>query len=420
MSVKIIDNETEFQDCINKASKQADNMGSITAAKMIKAQRLFGHAISMLNSNVSANIKKFIDLMYEAFTTDFLVCIMELRTQFLTIDILNNLIKINEISDLDCKARICLLFLCGNNIELISQSLLKYPNTIMLLQLRATYYSFVNEWDKSLEDIEQALKSNPLCYETLYQKSVVIWQKDDWKNSIESLKKFLSLAPKDHRKIPQSYYMMGLAKMRWMDEMGKCFYADVKELFNKGLECEKDQLPCFIPYKSDKKDFLIKVLNSPSFSGRMEKKTSSLPDRHAMKIESITKDNRRISLILQHRELYKKINEIKQKNKPDMMEFTTKTLIKKNSVKSIKDFKPVFLRDIDLTKDNVLEKCVLSLKSIEIAIIDVSTTLVAVDDHGFVERVEIYNSKDDYDMLFEIGCNFSIKNPCIGRALDGK
>jgi TPR repeat protein len=392
------------------------NKGSITAAKMLKAQRLFSQSLSMLENG---DITSFINTMSEAYETESLVCLMPLHLKDESIKVLETFISKNEKNTLDCKARICLIYLCMNSIDFISVSLLKYPNTKTMLQLRGCVYGFENKCDQALDDLEAVLKIDPLCYEALYFKSSSLFQLKEYKKSIETFNQFLTIAPKDDRIIPKSYYLMALMELHLRKGS---MIQNVQQLFNKGIESEKEQLPCFMPYECKEKEFLTLLFKIPEIKQPSDKRNENFAsESHSMKIESIAKDYRRISLIVEHRENHKHLIDMKKTNMPNIV--TSKCPLKKQSVESIIGLKAIFLRDIDFTKDHVIKSCVLTLKVIEIPNIIKSTMFVAVDDYDIAERVAIYNLKENNDRIeemFEIGCRFSIINPYIRMALDGK
>ena len=218
--------------------------------------------------------------------------------------------------------------------------------------------------------------------------------------------------PKDHRKIPQAYYTISLR--HFIDNKGKS-----REYYQKGLKSEMNQLPCFIPYESPIKEqlslFFENVINNNSCN-----ETSILKQVHIR--EAIANDFRRISLIIEHREYEHTLKIINESNN-GLYYKNTAIPPKKQALNSVIGLKPIFLRDIDFTKDHILDNCVLSLKSIEIPTISTSISFVCVDDHNVAERIAIYNFKEDRrrkEEIFQIGCRFSIINPYLRIAHDGK
>jgi len=413
---QISENFLHKYDC-KMLKDYAINRGSLIATKMSKAQSLFYEGIFMLeNDTFNKQTEKFITLISEAFQIESLVCLMPVHLNEKVIEIFKNFIIINKNEQLDCQARIGFMFLT-KNIEFIGTTLLKYPKTKIMHYLRGCLYCFEQKWDDALIDFEIATKIDPKCYESLYFKFSALFQSKRRKECIESFTKFLSIVPKDYRKLPHAYYTMALAVMSENLEKAKEFYEE-------GLKCENNQIPCFLPYKSTFKDNLSLVFKNindkPKFSSAAQIKSESVESASKGHIrELIAKDYRRISLITEHRCYFAAAN---IKGKDLNVVFNTKAPLKKQLLESIIGLKPVFLRDIDFTKDHILKNSVLTLKSIDVPTVDISTKIVVIDDNNAAERVAIYNLKEDpakIKEMFKIGCKFSIINPYIRMALDG-
>ena len=400
----------------------AFNKSSDTAAKMFKAQTLFFEAVSMIDTEeFSSNMDKFTSLLSKAYQIEPLVCSMPVNLNDKVINIVQNFLKKNKNNDLDCHARICLMYLYINNMDFVNSSILKHPNSKPMYQLRGCLYELEMKWHEALVDFETALKLDFLCCESLFHKSNVLFNMERWKESIESFRKFISVAPNDHRKLPQAYYLMALATLDHSLDI-----SEVQDFFNLGIISEKDQLPCFLPYESTQKEHLILILKTP-FMTQKKKKTNDQTmllseNEERQKREEIANDKKRTSLILEHREYLKGLyNNIQKPN--SKLKSTTKTPIRKQALNSIVGLKPIFLRDIDFTKDHTLKNSVLHLKSLEMPTINSFTTLIAVDDNNQAERIAIYNLKEDSEkigQMFKVGSRFSIVDPCVRIAADGK
>ena len=395
-------------------SDYAFNRGSVIAERMLRAQLVFFQAMQMLqNGEYKSNVESLIKLMSQAFQLESLVCGVPADSYDKIIEILQNYIKTNKNMELDCHARISLMYL-NRNIEFINSSLLKHPKTKIMHELRGCLYCFEQKWAKGLNDFEEALKIDPKCYDNLYYKGSALFQMEKYNKSIETFKKFHSITPKDFRKLPDTYYMMSLSVLT-NDKSQSLIY------YKEGLKSEKDQLPCFLPFESSIKDqigFLFEEenLKTDKNNNRLPVSLNSSAKEENIR-EVIAKDYRRISLILLHREFYKSMVGLDGHAKI----FLTKNPIKKQSLESIIGLKPVFLRDIDFSKDHVLKNSILSLKSIEIPLTVVSTSYIAIDEKNFAERVSIYNLKEGEkkEQLSQIGCHFSIINPYVRMAQDG-
>ena len=93
---------------------------------------------------------------------------------------------------------------------------------------------------------------------------------------------------------------------------------------------------------------------------------------------------------------------------------TTKTPVRKQALETVVGLKPIYLRDIDFSKDHTLKNSVLGLKSLEIPTINSFTTLVAADENNQAERIAIYNLKEESEKIhhmFKVGTRFSIIDP---------
>ena len=392
------------------------NKGSITASTMLKAQLSFFEALYMLeNEKYREQIEKFVSLISKAYETDSLVCTMPIHLYDKVVKILETFITNNKNAELDRQARIALMFF-NQSIEFIAMSLRKYPNTKSMLQLRGCLYAFKAKWPESLKDFEAISKLDPNCFENILNYASTLYQMGRYKQALVEFKKFFTLSPKDHRKLPHAYYTVASIHLLKDQKMSREFY-------EKGLTSESDQLPCFLPYESN-----IKLHMSSCFKDlckKQEKKTNvasttqTTINEHIR--EKVARDYRRISLITEHREYRNSIREKAQLKNCIVSQITT-VPTKKQALESIIGLKPVYLRDIDFTKDHVLKSSVLTLKVIDSPLVAISTSMIAVDDNNVAERVTIYNLKEDHkkiEEMFQIGCQFSIINPYVRMALDG-
>ena len=206
------------------------------------------------------------------------------------------------------------------------------------------------------------------------------------------------------------------------------------ELYKKGIKSENDQLPCFLPYESNKREALQNIFDSSFFavnSGKADS-TDKIQDTQSNKElkritrESIRKDYRRIQLIVDHRIYLTALNNALKTDRPKSSPAFTPS--KKQTVDSIIGLKPIYIKDIDFTRDYILKGYVLKLKTIDIPIIPPALTLalrlVAEDEFGFAERIAIYNlSRDNIKHLeesYKIGVQFCIISPYIRQALDNR
>ena len=132
------------------------------------------------------------------------------------IDLYDNILSVvkkniqRKKSEIDYHARICFVYLKGGDprflVDFLTSSLQLYPNDHKMLLLRGANYGFFNEYEKSFKDFENIFRLQPDNYENLYFMAFtlrLIGNKES--EAIEAYEKFISKAPFDHRKIPESY-----------------------------------------------------------------------------------------------------------------------------------------------------------------------------------------------------------------------
>ena len=397
-----------------------DQKGSSTATRLLNAHALFKKAVTLIESGIR-DANDLLPLMSEAYQIESLMCQLPRHLYDKVIAIIEDTLNANKASasDLDIHARVCYMFL-KRNIAFITASLNKYPNTKCMLQLRGHLLYFEKKYKEALDDFQAILSKSPADVETLYLKSAVLLQMREQKQPYEAIvacfEKFLTLAPKDHPKVPEAYYSMAHLK-----NVANC-NSDMLGQYRRGLESEKSQLPCFLPYQSNLRDKL-KLMIEP-----LSQKERHSP-KEGFKIttrESLVKDHRRISLIVDHRGYFnelKKIREVGTYTVP-----LTFAAGKKQTLDSLNGKKQVYIKDIDFTKDHVLKGYVIKLKAIELPIVPPESALavriMAEDEFGFAERISIYNLRRDksnrIEESYKLGRIFSIVNPYIRMARDGK
>ena len=393
----------------------AVNRGSSVAAKMIEAHKLFSKAISMVN-NENFKVHDFISIMSEAYTSDSTLCSIEVSLRENVIKIIENFLKLNENKELDKKARICLMFLYKNNIDFITMSLSKHPKTKIMHQYRGTLYFFTKEWENALNDFETVSNLQPKSIDDEFSKANCYFKMEKFDLAIKSFKSFLSLTKSDNRNKPQAFYSTAISLIRIGEMSAGCDNTDeMIELHEKGLNSEKDLLPCYLPYKSTEKDELnlymsmFKTLNS--FDSQEKQFISRI---------SITKDLNRVNLILEHRE--------KQGALTDEKKSTISSSVKHLKITDIPSkFKEIFLREIDFARDYVMENSLINLTIIEKPLVLIHKLnryfiqLIVADDLHFVEKVVICNYKGLINPEnLQIGSRFSLTNPYIKKEFNRK
>ena len=145
------------------------------------------------------------------------------------------------------------------------------------------------------------------------------------------------------------------------------------------------------------------------------------------KRDLISDDYRRIDIIKRHRTHHRIVNEDFHKKKVDGFKTGVTIEGKKPVVNSLVGLKEVFLRDCDFTKDRILKGHILTLELIDVPILPMvagqAIALVGEDEHGYAERVCVYNIGEDYEKIldtYDIGAKIAIVNPYVRMAMDGK
>jgi tetratricopeptide (TPR) repeat protein len=211
---------------------------------------------------------------------------------------------------LDESARIVYLFLKDLKNDVLEQSLEKYPESNWLRKAAGRVKCTKQQLLEAVEDFDAVIKSNPKDFETLYNKCTALKFAGKLDESIEAFELFIRISPKDHRKIPEAHYAIGLTEAQKINgpngsiaEPRKVFGA-LKNKYFDGLEAEKLQLPFFMPYKSPPKkmseqqmEALFKICKNQGDS------TIELPElkRVFMPLE----DAFRVKLIRAHRANFK-------------------------------------------------------------------------------------------------------------------
>ena len=189
--------------------------------------------------------------MATAYVTDQLACQQAIKVAMLprAIEFTEKVLNSNagKTSELDCNARIVYMNL-RPKLEFVNVSLQKYPQNITMLKLRGYLLRVERKMDQSLQDYETILKCEPRNYSSMFQKAASLLQMNRSEEAAKNFKLYLSVAPKDDRMYPEAYYGLAQCAMKDSD--------DTDMYFKKGLASEKEQLPCFLPYQSDRRDGL--------------------------------------------------------------------------------------------------------------------------------------------------------------------
>ncbi|XP_065639984.1 uncharacterized protein LOC136072655 [Hydra vulgaris] len=398
--------------------------GSITAGIILNAFFLFHSALDMLKIEVF-NAEDFIKMLASAILTYQIVCQMSNIIQTDVLKIVNSVIKKNnnQKSEIDYFARICFAYLNCGDYKLVdnflTSSLKIYPGDSEMLHLLGCNYLLLNQYENSLKTFEFACSLDPSNYEYIYSKAVALrlLEKSDAKQFYE---KFISIAPADHCRIPESYYSIGLCFFKKDHD----YLNSISFYYNKGLENEKLQLSCFLPYESTSKLHIQTLLNVSELDTKKLNETLPITIEPSIKSNNKFVDYKRQLTIINHRKCFDKKKQFKRQNFV-FEKLTYKPNIVQAAPSSIINLQEVFLEDIDFTMDYLLTGCVLTVTVIDIPIVGllISVYFVVEDKNKIVSRLCICNLGENYQSikkLFPVGCTFSIINPYIRLAIDGE
>nr|XP_047130314.1 uncharacterized protein LOC124810111 [Hydra vulgaris] len=401
--------------------------GSITASQMLKAYNLFHSALHMLQ-NENFIKEDFVRMLATAFICCHIICQFSNIIQANVLKIVNSIIheNNNQKTDIDYFARICFAYLNGGDytlgINFLTSSLKIYPGDAKMLHLLGCNFSFLYQYENALKAFESACLSDPLNYEYIFSKAAVLrlLKNCDAKHFYE---KFISVAPVDHRMIPESYYGIGLCFVQ-MDQDFSKYKSEITFYYKKGLENENLQLSCFLPYESNSKVCIESWLNVSKLDPK--KLTESLPEtvEPSNKSNNLFVDYKRKETIINHRKMFDMVEE--NENEYVMYcNITYKPLHTQTVPSSIVGLKKVFFEDIDFTKDHLLTGRVLTVTNINIPMVNLFTSVhfVVEDENEIVARLCINNLGKDYQLInnmFPVGCIFSVIDPYVRLAADGK
>ncbi|CAF3357993.1 unnamed protein product, partial [Rotaria sp. Silwood2] len=187
--------------------------GSITAKQMCTALEHFDVALHIIAQYENLDKNRFIHELAEAYRTESLVVQIILGTKlYKHIETIICSSLTHDPDDED--TQICYVYFYHDNLEqnakLLNEWKQKRPKSVHLYYLSACVNCFLKQYDDALLDCNTGLKLDPNYYELLYNKAVALrlLPNIDQVDIIKAYQDFLNLAPKDHRKVPESYYAM--------------------------------------------------------------------------------------------------------------------------------------------------------------------------------------------------------------------
>jgi hypothetical protein len=109
---------------------------------------------------------------------------------------------------------------------------------------------------------------------------------------------------------------------------------------------------------------------------------------------------------------------------PNQIKNTCKPPKKQTSCYSMSNLKEIKLKDVDFTKDHVLNGYKLMITIFDIPLKNVFSIFFLVEDEEkYMERMAVYNLEDNFEKIkkiYSVGSRFVIMNPYIRMAADGK
>ncbi|CAF4232928.1 unnamed protein product [Rotaria sp. Silwood2] len=399
------------------------NRGSITAKQLCDALDNFAQALNILLLSESLTEKQedmFVHELSQCYRIEHIVaqipCQLHKRVSEVVDRVLCRCTKeSNSIaSQLDEDVRLCYATLHMNSYELIDQFLApckqKYPKSIYFFLASGAANGFLRRPDIGLYNINNGLEIEPDNCELLYHKAVLLRHLGiDIDEAIKAYQTFLRVAPKDHRKVPEAYYEMAICYIQGYTPNVAIDW--VKKLYVEGQQAEKLQLPCFLPYKSDNIAYL-----KPMFDMEFVQNTKPVIDNNRK--QRLT-DPHRVEVIEKHREWEGKTLQEKHNPGYTVISSTLKPRVKKQTAKSLIGLKPIALREMDPTKDQVYNGYVLSVTIIEKTYSWIPSIHLVIEDENFdCERMLVYNFPEEQgeyliSKLYTIGSKMDIINPYL-------
>ncbi|CAF3614932.1 unnamed protein product [Rotaria sp. Silwood1] len=404
--------------------------GSAYAQQLLEAQTHYLRAILILENSSIVNNEKDARFITEFSTSvriaHFVIQIPKYLQNEIKLTIDRVLVRCNsQQSQLDEDARVCYGFLHMNSlvstVQFLTVCIGIYPKSHFFLELRGSLYGFLEKYEQGLADINAALQLDPNNMTLLYDRAAMLRlnQHADQSETITAYNKFLKYAHKEHRKVPEAYYSIASCCLTSGSVESSIQLAE--KYYEKGVEAEKQQLPCFLPYESNNKLLLSKLFELISKASD-KSKTESVTD--TKKPKSRLSDPRRIDIIRSHRRALAERRQLP----PNMtlIPSTVKPRFHQSSPASLIGLKAITLHEMNPTKDHVYQGYVLSVIVFEQSpVAEPSIWLVIEDENGDLERLFIYSIPPSEGLhlikdTYIYGTKMSILNPYMRMTADGK
>ncbi|CAF0996060.1 unnamed protein product, partial [Didymodactylos carnosus] len=250
--------------------------GSRTAQRLCKALEHFHTALKMLmSSDAETNERQFIHEMAECIRLEpSAVELLGLEIDEKIEEVINRSLKRKPNDE---ETQMCYVSFFGYDtnriIEYLKQCIKQNPKCVYFYISLAAADSSLDRFEKALESCNVGLSIDPTNCELMCMKADFLRLLENdaaTRDAIEVYKAFLVLAPNDHPKVPKAYYGIVTCYLTFQSHLSEqsaqltMALAQAQKLYEKGLEAEKLQLPCYMPYHSAFKEALQELFDEDS------------------------------------------------------------------------------------------------------------------------------------------------------------
>lgn len=191
--------------------------------------------------------------------------------------------KGSRASDSDRDARVCLVIMdqtrAEESIKFVDVCRKKYPHEVLFQRIYVDLFTYTKNWDCGLKASEEVSRLFPSNADILNSRAGMLrittdkgeidyknWslQKKQIEAVKEAYKRYIELAPKDHRFFAENNYIMAFLSLKYSNPSSQISHSDLQDInvyFQNGLNAEMDILPCFHPFRSGAKEYVEKFVN---------------------------------------------------------------------------------------------------------------------------------------------------------------
>lgn len=182
-------------------------------------------------------------------------------------------------SEADRDARICYGMLIATNaveaIKFMDLCRKKYPTEIFFHRIYCYLFTSTKDWVSGLKASIEACKLFPNDANIVNARAVMLRMMTDkgdvdytnWsrvKKQVDEVKQafkdYLRIAPKDHRHFADNNYFVAYFAFKYAapsSQMMRCDMEEITVYYQNGLNAEIDINPCFLPFTSEAKNFVM-------------------------------------------------------------------------------------------------------------------------------------------------------------------